>query len=194
MTQKSFTLTLTRWHHVAGRIAALAKSKLAEAEETLGHTKTENTLTEKQVKALEGRGSQALELLHGGLAAMEVVGQIRKALAQANGKHGVAAMLAEAEEKRARARALERFAEIDLLSTTHVSEVNDVLNSRGGDNSIMYRGVRVAVVDIDSLDFVRQTRRDLEAQASAISDQVAELNRQTMTLDLDDALAKEVGL
>lgn len=197
MTQKAYTLTLNRWHHVASRIKALAKSKLDEANSTLGGTVVENKLSQAQIDALKGRGTRALEQLHSGMAALETVGVIRRALADANGKFGVAAMLAEAEDKRARARALEAFSQIDLLSITPVEDINAAFDQRGENKglSLGYRnGTRASVVAIDALDFVGETRRSLEAQAAAIADQVADLNRQTLTIELDESLAKEVGL
>lgn len=194
MAQKSFTLTLTRWHHVAARIKALAKSKLEEAQQTLGGTVVDNPLTAQQIQALEARGKRALDQLQEGLSALEAVGKIRRALAEANGKHGVAAMLAEAEEKRARARALDSFAQIDLLSATPIANVNDALAKRSSERSVYHGGIRVSTVDIGALDFVREQRRALEAQAAAITDQVAELNRTTISIELDEDLAKEVGL
>lgn len=197
MTQLvGFTLTLTRWHHVAGRIKALAGAYLDEARQGLNGTSIDNVLTAEQIQALKGRGERARKLLDQGLGALATVGKIRTELARANGQHDVSAMLAEAEDKRVQARALETFAAIDLLTTTPVEQVNDVLNNRGDDKSRlgMLRGVRVALVPVDSLDFVADKRRALEAQAAAISDQVAEINRKTLTIELDADLAKAVGL
>lgn len=197
MTQLvAFTLTLTRWHHVAGRIKALAGAYLDEARQGLNGTSIDNVLTAEQIQALKGRGERARKLLDQGMEALATVGKIRTELARANGQHEVSAMLAEAEDKRVQARALESFSAIDLLTTTPVEQVNEVLNSRGDDKARlgMLRGVRVALVPVGSLDFVADKRRALEAQAAAISDQVAEINRKTLTIELDAELAKAVGL
>jgi hypothetical protein len=135
-------------------------------------------------------------LLRSGMSALACVGRLRAALADANGKFGVSSLLSEAEDKRAQARALEGFAHIDLATTTPVSEANEALNRRAGEKSSlsMLRGLRVALVPVDSLDFVGEQKRALDAQAAALSDQVADINRQTLTLELDEDLAKSVGL
>lgn len=191
-----FTLTLTRWHHVGSRIKALSTAQLNEARQVLGGTNVENALSEEQIQALKGRGAKALALLDQGMAALAVVGKIRAELARANGAHEVSALLAEAEDKRAQARALEAFSGIDLLTATSVDKANELLSAKGEDKNrlAMLRGVRVALVPVDSLDFVNDQRRNLEAQAAAISDQVAEINRKTLTIHLDAELAKAVGL
>lgn len=195
MAHKDYTFTLTRWHHVAGRIKALSNSQLAEAREVLSGKNIESTLNSEQIDALKARGERALSLLHTGLAGLQVVGQIRRQLAEANGKYGVTALLAEAEEKRSRAKALESFSHIDLLSLTSVDHANASLAARSGDKGLaLMRGLRVSLVAPNALDFINDERRSLEAQAAAINDQAAELNRQTFTLSMDETLAKAVGL
>jgi len=197
MTQTtSFTLTLTRWHHVASRIKALSKTYMDEARQGFDGNVVDSVLSQEQIEALKKRGLRAQSLLEKGLAAIATVGKIRAELARANGNHEVSAMLAEAEDKRAQARALEHFSNIDLLTMPAVDKINDILERQDESKSryTIGRGVRVSLVPADALDFVSERRRELEAQAAAISDQVSEINRKTLTIEIDSELAKSVGL
>lgn len=196
----AYTLTLSRWHHVADRIKAIGEAKHREALGALGGTTLNHTLAEPQIKALEARGTRALGLIQEAREAMSAVGAIRMALAEANAERGVTRLLAQAEAKRREARMLGDYAGIDLVTRTPVTALNATLASQANQASKAHDaygrslGVPVSLVPSDALDFVAAERAALEAEVAAITDQVADLNRGTLELELPIKLAKDAGL
>lgn len=198
MAFTAYTLTLSRWHHVADRIKVIAEAKHQEALRTLGNTVIQQHLSASQVDALKARGARALGLIQEAREALAVVGAIRMALAQANADKRITVLLAEAEAKRREAKMLADYASIDLLTRTPLSNVNKAIEANLAQPKDPYgggsRGVDVNLVAEDALDFVNEERIHLQAAVASITDQVAELNRATLTLDLPSKLAKDAGL
>lgn len=197
MSLSSHTLTLTRWHHVAQRLGALASSHLNEARGILAGVSVSSTLDDAQRNAFEARGRRGLQLLADGRAALAAVGAIRTMLASANGSKGVTALLAEAEDKRKQAKALEPFVALDLVALTPLARANQELDKEMQRKAEAFSGrsaVRVALVDPTALDALRAEKAALEADVAALTDRVAELNRATLTIELPTTLAKAVGL
>lgn len=199
MTSKTYTLTLTRWHHVASRLKALSKSHLDEARAILGNTRTDTAPSLIQIQALEARGARGLELLASGRSALDAVGRIRTAMARANAEAHITEQLSQVEHKRALARVLADFSSIDLITATTPEMVEQVLLARAanktGRNSFMDEpGILLAVVDPAALENLREERATLEAEAAALTDRVADSNRAQMALELDEGLARAVGL
>lgn len=193
-----YTLPLSRWHHVANRIGAIAQAKHNEALQTLGRTVIQHHLSTAQTEALRARGQRALGLVQEAREALAAVGAIRMALAQANSEKRITVLLAEAEAKRQEAKMLADYASIDLVTRTPLSHVNKALESNQHQAADLYgggsRGVPANLVAEDALDFVNDERIHLQAAVASITDQVAELNRATLTLDLPSKLAKDAGL
>ncbi len=197
MTTKSFTLPLSRWHHVADRIAGIAKEKQAEALKALGNTQLTTAINEEQTKALKARGEKALQFVRDSQEAFSIVGTIRSALAEANARHSINTKLAEAESLRRRIQALEELASIDLVTRTPLANVNEVLATLPAGRDLSFGrapAISVALVGADALDFISEELITFKANVAVITDQVAALNRATFSLDLPEALAKAAGV
>ena len=195
MTTRSFSLPLSRWHHVAARIKSLADGQAREARDALAGTELTAPVSEAQAEALRARGARGLDLLAQARVATDTVARIRAALATANATHGVTALLAEAEGVRAQARLLASFQSIDLTVATPLASANAVLESRTDSKGLLaMRGLRVALVEPTALDSLADERLVLESRAAALSDQVADLNRAVLSLELPVSLAQAAGL
>lgn len=196
MADRSFSLALTRWHHVADRIRAFGDSKLSEALGALGATTARHQLSDEQVAQLKERGEKALAAIATAQNAVATVGLIREKLADANAQQGVTAMLAQAESLRKQAQLLRKVAAIDLVTKTPLDRVNAVLAERTKENDMFSdrTGVAVALVAGARVDGFADRAMELESQAAAIADQVADLNRHTITIAISEELAAAAGL
>lgn len=195
MAVKTFTLPLSRWHHVADRIASLATQFQAEAVKALGGTTLSTPLADQQITALRDRGQKALKWAEQAREALQVVGTIRVALANANAQQGITTKLAEAEALRRQIKAAEELASIDLVTRTPLENVNTALASQSNTRDL-YRagGVDVALVNSDALDFLVDHLIELKARVAVLTDSVATLNRAELTQDLPEALAQAAGV
>ena len=197
MTTRTFSLPLSRWHHVADRIRQIADSKSKEALTILGGTQLSNPVDQDQATALSARGQKALANIELAAKATEVVGLIRQELAQANAERGVNTLLAQAESKRRQAQIYRSVAGVDLVTKVPLEQVNKALEERGGKEREFYgrsSGVAVALVKASALDSYAMKAEELESEVASLNDTVADLNRHTISIALPEDLAKAAGL
>ena len=197
MTHTAFTFSLSRWHSISQRVRASAQAKQTEAISTLGSTTLQHAPTQAQKTALAARGARALVQIDEARQALVVEGAVRKALAEANATAGVTGLLAEIEAKRQEARLLGALLDIDLLTRVSVDEAAAAMAARANDQGLLssrHSVVAVTLVDINALEPLREQRNMLQAEINALNDRVNDLNKQTLKLELPDALAKEIGL
>lgn len=193
---RSYSLPLSRWHHVADRIRAFGESKSSAAVSVLDGTIVKNSLSDAQRQALVERGAKAVKDLEQARLAIQTVAFIRTHLAKANADYGVNTLLSQAEGKRKEAALLRTLAGIDLVTKTGIEEVNHTLSDSKNDRDFGYghSGVRVALVSANTFDNASDAAAILESEASAITDQVADLNRNTLEIVLPIELAQAAGL
>ena len=195
MSTRHFSLPLSRWHHVADRIRQIGESKAAEAFAALASTQLTTPIDAEQKSALVDRGNKALGHVEMARKAVGVVGTIRDELAKANAAYGINSLLSQAESKRREAQLLRRFAGIDLVTKVPLEQSNSVLANQQKEREVYARAcVNVSLVPAHSLAGFADQASVLDAEAAAINDQVAELNRNKLSIELPVDLAKAAGL
>lgn len=195
MSTRHFSLPLSRWHHVADRIRQIGDSKSNEAFAVLATTQLGTPIDAEQSLALKERGKKALSNIELARQAVTVVGTIRDELAKANAAYGINSLLSQAESKRREAQLLRRFGNIDLVTKVPLDQSNSVLASQQKEREVYTRAsVNVALVSAQSLAGFSDLASALDSQAAAINDQVAELNRNKLSIELPVDLAKAAGL
>lgn len=194
MSTRSFSLPLSRWHHIADRIRVFGEAKRTSALAVLEGTPIRNALTAEQVEALKQRGQKALADLNTARTAVQTVAVIRERLATANAEYGVNAVLSQAEGKRKEAALLRAVANVDLLTKVPLENVNTVLSQQKTEREYGFNGIRPAVVDANALAAFEDEAIVLESEAAALTDAVADLNRNVLAIDLPIELAQAAGL
>lgn len=190
-----YTLSLSRAHVIADRLRKLAEAKRLEAQQAFTGLHLANELTEEQSQALTGRGARAKRFLQEAREAFGLVAAIRAQVAEANAQHGISRLLAETEAKRAEIRLLKEATAQDMLTATSVQGVNAALKARPTDIHGRQLGtILVSLISLTDLDAYRTELAVLQAQVNALSDQVNDLNKHTICVELPTAFAKEVGL
>jgi hypothetical protein len=191
------TFTLSRAHAIADRIRDMATAKQTEALATLSDTAIAHEPTEAQIGALRERGQRALAQIAEAGEALRTVGLIRETLAVANAKHGVTALLARIEARRQESRLLAKFTALDLLTRVSLDDVGPAFRERAATAAhpmTLRQGVSLNVVGLNALEPFRETKAALDAEINALGDEVNDLNRHTVEVELPDALARAVGL
>lgn len=195
MTTRSFSLPLSRWHHVADRIRVFGESKQKSALTVLEGTPLRTQLADSQIEALRERGQKALSDLQIARKAVQTVAAIRERLAVANAEFGVNAVLSQAEGKRKEAALLRAVAGVDLVTKVPLANVNKVLSEHtSNERDYTYSGVRPALVEVSALASYEDDAAVLESEAAALTDAVADLNRNTLSIELPVELAQAAGL
>ena len=198
---RDITLTLSRWHHVAQRLRVSAQKLTDEAYATLAETRISSPIDEDQKQAMKTEGQRALQKTQEIMQAHKGLGLIRGELAKANATFGVSDKMAVVESLRHEKAQLQRLAQIKLLTMPSVDNANDALEKRKTENQPMrYRagdendGLALRVVSIDALESANNRVQHIEGLILSLTDEISDINRQTLTISLDDAIAKLVHL
>lgn len=192
---KPFTLTLSKWHHVATRLKELSNRSFNDALFVLNGKAFSNKLTDEQKAILIRNGQNAQKDLDYAMRASLAAGRVRAKLASENGRLGVSEMLAQADMCRAQIRMLNSLDKLDLTTMVTPDQANDALKDKQmASNSFNNATVQVSAVSLDALEFVRKSRRNLEVTVSVLNDSIAKLNQNEVTIELEVEFAKDIGL
>lgn len=194
-----YTLTLSRWHKVAERINAALKERESQAKSAL----TATTISpwnkdgvEEKAAEIAQRATDDLALIEAGTGA---VARIRAALAIRNAELGVSAKLAEAESANRAAAVYKAIIEgqkPDMVRPESVRALPDVLT----DAETFGFGRRTAgliTLQIANTALVGSLREKLareQARATRLLDEVADLNREKLEIDVAHELIAIAGL
>jgi len=193
-----YTLTLSRWHKVAGRI----KTAIRESE---SHAVAAFTATAISPWNKEGVETKAFELAARGKAdvafvesGLDVVAAIRAALARRHAELGIGDKLAEADAVSRRAALYRTILEkqhADMVQPENVRHVpaaaadEEVYFTRRPSASII-----LAIADHAFLEELRLKLAADRARSHALLDEVADLNGSKLELELPDELTIVAGL
>ena len=195
---KTFTLSLSRWHTIAKRLSAHGEALFENAMSVLGSANVQHELGETQKAALLERGSKALADLSEARSAISAAARVRAALSHANAAHGISAKLALAEGMRREVQLLDQLSRIDLLARVELDKANEALSKRPSSEDVI--GMRrvgalpVALVAIDALDPHARDKSLLERQQQELMDEINDLNRNTLSIDLPVDVAVHASL
>lgn len=195
--QKTYTVSLSRWHTIANRLKSHAEVLCERAQAVLAHTTAQHELSNAQREALSERGQQALADIAQARAALQAATTVRASLAQANAEQGVSAKLAQAEGLRREIQMLDSLGNVDLLARVSLDDANTALNKRvseGGVLSGRAAAVPLALVPLNALDGHARDKALLERQQQELMDEVNTLNRNNLSIDLPQEIAILAGL
>jgi hypothetical protein len=195
-----YTLTLTRWHKVAERIHLALKERETDVKTAF----TATTISPWNKEGVEEKAADIARRAAEDLALIEVGAQaiatIRAALALRNAQLGIAGKLAEAEAANRRAALYKtliegqkpdmvRPADVLALPAQLIAETQDwPLTRRAG------AALTLRTADKGLVDALRAKLEQERLRATRLLDEVADLNRERLEVDVPDALSRIAGL
>jgi hypothetical protein len=195
-----YTLTLTRWHKVAERINAALKERETAVKTAFTATAISpwnKDGVEEKAAEIARRGADDLALIEVGARA---VAHIRTALAIRNAELGVSAKLAEAESaNRAAAlyKAIIEGQKTDMVLPESVRALPAGLASEVDAFGFGRRTAAVITLQIASAALVGSLREKLareQARATRLLDEIADLNREKLEIDVAQEVIGIAGL
>ena len=195
-----YTLTLSRWHKVAERINAALKQRETDVKTAFTATAISpwnKEGVEEKAAEIARRGADDLALIEAGARA---VAHIRTALAIRNAALGVSAKLAEAESaKRAAAlyKAIIEGQKADMVRPESVRSLPAGLAVEADTFGFGRRGAAVITLQIANTAFVGSLREKLareQARATRLLDEIADLNREKLEIDVAQEVLEIAGL
>lgn len=194
-----YMLTLSRWHKVAERINAAVKERESHVKTAFNATAispwNKDGIEEKAANIVQ-RALEDLALAEIGTAA---VATIRSALAHQNAVSGVSAKLAEAEAANRRASLYKAVIDGQKADMVRPQSVRDLPDLAGEGEEIGYlrRGAPVVTLQTADREVIESLRKKLErdqSRANRLLDEVADLNREKLEIDVPREVIGIAGL
>lgn len=196
----NYLLTLTRWHKVAERINAALK----ECEANVKAAFTSTTISPWNREGIEEKAAEIVHRAAADLALVEVgaraVATIRSALALKNAQLGVSEKLAEAEASKRRAalyKALLDGQKADMVRPESVRSLPADLIGEAesfGFGRHASRSITLQTADRPFVEMLRAKLASEQRRATRLLDEVADLNRDRLEIELPQEILGIAGL
>lgn len=194
---KTCTLTLTRWHKVAERLSREYTESVYAVKQTLSNTKVSSYLGAEQQDALRAAAQDATERLARAFRVQDAVSDVRRALGDANVKNGVSPKLAELDKINRRLKVVTELIEAQSPSMISIEQLANIPSDYVADGN-SYDSKRpllhVRMLGRDELNGLKADFEAIRTQSYALSDEVADLNKATLTLTVSQEVATLAGI
>lgn len=194
---KTCTLTLTRWHKVAERLSREYTESVYAVKQTLSNTKVSSYLGAEQQDALRTAAQDATERLARAFRVQDAVSDVRRALGDANVKNGVSPKLAELDKLNRRLKVVTELIEAQSPSMISIEQLANIPSDYVSDGN-SYDSKRpllhVRMLGRDELNGFKADFETIRTQSYALSDEVADLNKATLTLTVSQEVATLAGI
>ena len=195
-----YTLTLSRWHKVAERINAALKERETDVKAAF----TATTISPWNKEGVEEKAAEIARRAADDLALVEAgaraVARIRAALAIRNAELGVSAKLAEAESANRAAALYKAIIEgqrVDMVRAESVKALPAALAGEADTFGFGRRAAAVVTLQIANAGLVESLREKLareQARATRLLDEIADLNREKLEIDVPQEVIGIAGL
>ena len=195
--KQTYTLTLTRWHKVAERLARDYGESISESRSTLSQTVISAYLGEEQEQFLQAQTQNALGNLERAFRIQDAVAHIRHLVGNANVHEGVAAKLAEFDKLNRRAKALSEVVDsqsTEMVSVTQLRSIPKDYVADGASYDSKRPKIKVRMLGMQDLEKLASQLDATRKAAYALSDEVSDLNKAKLSIELETDVASAAGL
>ena len=195
--KQTYTLTLTRWHKVAERLAREYGESVSESRSTLTQTAISAYLGEEQEEFLKTQTQTALANLDRAFQIQDAVAHVRHLVGDANVREGVSAKLAEFDKLNRRVKALSEVVESqssDMVSVTQLRSIPKDYVADGASYDSKRPRIKVRMLDTQALQRLADQLSNARKAAYALSDEVSDLNKAKLSIELETEVASAAGL
>ena len=195
--KQTYTLTLNRWHKVAERLAREYGESVSDSRSTLTQTAISAYLGEEQVEFLQTQTQTALSNLDRAFRIQDAVAHVRHLVGDANVREGVSAKLAEFDKLNRRVKALSEVVESqssDMVSVTQLRSIPKDYVADGASYDSKRPKIKVRMLDTQALERLADQLSNARKAAYALSDEVSDLNKAKLSIELETEVASAAGL
>ena len=194
---KICTLTLTRWHKVAERLSREYTESVYASKQTLSNTKVSSFLGSEQQDALRRAAKDATDRLRRAFDVQDALSDVRRALGDATVMNGVSPKLAELDKLNRRLKVVTELVEgqspnmisIEQLASIPLDYVADG-NSYDSKRPLLH----VGMLGKDEVMMLKADFESIRSRSYALSDEIADLNKATLTLTVSQTVATLAGI
>lgn len=195
--KKTYTLTLTRWHKVAERLARDYGESVSESRSALSQTVISSYLGEEQEQFLKVQARNALGNLERAFRIQDAVAHIRHLVGEANVREGVSAKLAEFDKLNRRVKTLAEVVDsqsTDMVPVTQLRHIPKDYVADGANYDSKRPKIKVRMLEMQELESLGDQLTAARKAAYALSDEVSDLNKARLAIELETEVASAAGL
>ena len=195
--KQTHTLTLTRWHKVAERLARDYSESVSESRSTLSQTVISAYLGAEQEEFLQNQAQSAITNMERAFRIQDAVAHIRHLVGDANVHEGVSAKLAEFDKLNRRVKTLSEVVESqssDMVSVTQLRNIPKDYVADGANYDSKRPKIKVRMLAAQELELLADQLVSARKAAYALSDEVSDLNKAKLTIELEAEVADAAGL
>jgi hypothetical protein len=195
--KQTHTLTLTRWHKVAERLARDYSESVSESRSTLSQTVISAYLGPEQEEFLQNQAQSAITNMERAFRIQDAVAHIRHLVGDANVHEGVSAKLAEFDKLNRRVKTLSEVVESqssDMVSVTQLRNIPKDYVADGANYDSKRPKIKVRMLAAQELELLADQLVSARKAAYALSDEVSDLNKAKLTIELEAEVADAAGL
>lgn len=193
---QTYTLSLSRWHKVAERLAREYTETVGAVRGAYTNTTVPAWLGESQEEELRAQSRQAEARLAWAFRLQDGIAAVRKGLGGANAAAGVTADLADHDRLARRLKVLTDLVVVqspEMVGIDQLKNVPERLPSEP-DRYDRRQGIRVRLMGHDTLGKLREQAESVRVAYYALADRINEKNRSSLTLALPADIARAAGL
>ena len=198
--KQTYELTLNRWHKIRERLGAKSVELANQIRAAYCQTRVDGFAGASQVELLNQRVKSAEQDLETHGSILEAIEAIRSALSKANARVGVDRILAHQETINRRSKLFREILSAqtpDMVPADSLAEYKPF--SEKGQNHFYRDDAQLGAIPVRTLSadlaeqFVKQLDT-LQTELYSCADQVSDLNREKISIELSESAAKAAGL
>jgi SpoVK/Ycf46/Vps4 family AAA+-type ATPase len=193
---KNYTLSLSRWHKVAERLSRAYVELTHSARDILTNAQVGGYFGHSQLERLKSEAERARLALQRAFAIQDVIAAIRQEIGEANSRTGVGRLLAKHDALSRRHKLLDTVLAAQSSEMVTLDELpnlpRQIVNEDRYDRSRAQ--IRVRVLGAEALEAMKQEADALLVSVYALADQISDLNRERLSIDLPEDVAAAGGL
>ncbi|WP_177418514.1 hypothetical protein [endosymbiont of Lamellibrachia barhami] len=193
---KTYRLTLNRWHKVAERLSRRANDIAEEVRAGFNETEVMGHLGKDQQARLRSEGERLDALMPVLFDLQSAIAQIRQALGSANEATGISSSLAELDMLNKQLRLMESLIDGQEAGLVGIDELPNLPVRVQEEHGLFARPstFRVRVMPDSALEDYRQKLENVRTESFAIADQIAAKNREALPISIPEEVARIAGL
>ena len=192
-----YSLTLSRWHKIVERMNAALKEREARIKTAFIDT----TISSWNKEGIEDKAAEIARRAAGDLllaeAGSQVIASIRATLALRNAELGIAGRLAQVEAMNRRSglyKAVIEGQKADMVRPEAVRSLPELAAQSDWLSRRSALAVTLQIADRELLETLRTKLAQEQGQAMRILDEIADLNRETVEIDMPQEVLEIAGL
>lgn len=193
-------LTVTRWHKVCERLSQRATEQGSAALEALGETRVDGYSGKESVEAMELAAKKAEESLSGISVLLDSWAEIRARLAAANAANGVSVLMARQERAQRELKVLTAILTAQKPNMVAAGALAEYKPFVEKNERFSYRGdepkgaISVRTLSKDGEAKIRARVEELRLTVSSMADKASDINREKVSIDVPDEVARVCGI